>query len=169
MNRKEHPMKLPKGTTAASSAPEERFAKNRRAILMAVIGGAAGIISPSAQAGDGRRNKGGSGRVTEASDQDDDKRTMKDGMRPQFQDLKKLGPDRQVKTIRYRQDTYTVTTADGQSTDFWEANLRFRIDSSGTGPLHGKPVILPTGMMGDRTSVFFASPQEIGTFIKHQY
>jgi hypothetical protein len=24
------------------------------------------------------------------------------------------------------------------------------------------------GMMGDRATVFFASPEEIGTFIKHQ-
>src|SRR5487761_16784 len=44
----------------------------------------------------------------------------------QFQDLKKLGPDRQVQAIRYCHDTYRVTTADGKTTDFWEANLRFK-------------------------------------------
>ena len=69
-----------------------------------------------------------------------------------FQDLKKLGTDRQVQAIRYCHDTYHVTTA----------------DSSDTGPLAGKPVILPAGMMGDRASVFFAAPEEIGTFLKHQ-
>jgi cytochrome c len=61
-----------------------------------------------------------------------------------------------------------VTTADGQTTDFWEVNLRLKTDSSDTGPLAGKPVILPAGMMGDRASVFFATPDEISTFIKQQ-
>jgi cytochrome c len=90
------------------------------------------------------------------------------GMTAQFQDLKKLGPDHQVEAIRYCHDTYHVTTADGQSIDFWEANLRFKTDSSGTGPPSGKPVILPAGMMGDRASLFFAAPEEISAFIKHQ-
>ena len=87
---------------------------------------------------------------------------------PGFQDLKKLGTDRQVQAIGYCRDTYHVTTADGKTADFWEANLRFKTDSSNTGPIAGKPVLLPAGMMGDRASVFFASPEEIGTFIKHQ-
>lgn len=85
-----------------------------------------------------------------------------------FQDLKTLGADRQVQAIRYCHDTYHVTTADGKTADFWEANLRFKTDSSNTGPVAGKPVILPAGMMGDRASVFFAAPDEISTFIKHQ-
>jgi len=85
-----------------------------------------------------------------------------------FQDLKKLGADRQVQTITYCRATYHVTTADGKTTDFWEANLRLKTDSSDTGPLAGKPIILPAGMMGDRASVFFAAPEEIGTFIKNQ-
>jgi cytochrome c len=87
---------------------------------------------------------------------------------PGFQDLKKLGADRQVQAIRYCRDTYRVTTADGKTADFWEANLRFKTDASSTGPLAGKPVIMPAGMMGDRASVFFASPDEISAFIKHQ-
>jgi cytochrome c len=85
-----------------------------------------------------------------------------------FQDLKKLGADRQVQAIAYCRDTYHVTTADGQTTDFWEANLRFKTDSSDTGPLSGKPVMLPAGMMGDRASVFFAAPGEISPFVKHE-
>jgi cytochrome c len=87
---------------------------------------------------------------------------------PPFEDLKKLGREHQVETIRYCHDTYTVTTADGHTADFWEANLRFKTDSSGTGPLAGKPIITPAGMMGDRASVFFAAPEEIGAFVKHQ-
>ncbi len=85
-----------------------------------------------------------------------------------FQDLKKLGPDRQVQAIRYCHDTYHVTTADGQTADFWETNLRFKTDSSETGPHPGKPAIMPAGMQSDRASVFFAAPDEISTFIKHQ-
>ena len=85
-----------------------------------------------------------------------------------FQDLKKLGADRQVQAIRYCHDTYHVTTLDGETVDFWEANLRFKTDSSDTGPLLGKPTLMPAGMMGDRASVFFAYPDEISSFIKHQ-
>jgi cytochrome c len=85
-----------------------------------------------------------------------------------FQDLKQLGADRRVQAVRYCRDTYHVTTADGHTADFWEANLRFKTDSSSTGPLPGKPTLMPAGMMGDRASVFFASPDEISTFIKHQ-
>jgi cytochrome c len=87
---------------------------------------------------------------------------------PGFQDLKKLGPGHQVQAIRYCRDTYHVTTADGRTNDFWEVNLRFKTDSSETGPLAGKPAILPAGMQGDRASVFFASPDEIGPFIEQQ-
>jgi cytochrome c len=86
--------------------------------------------------------------------------------RPLFEDLKKLDPTHQVRAIGYCRDTYHVTTADGQATDFWEANLRLKTDSSGTGPLPGKPVMLRAGMMGDRASVSFAAPDEISTFIK---
>jgi len=89
-------------------------------------------------------------------------------MAPPFTDLKKLGADRQVKAIRYCRDTYHVTTADGRVTEFWEANLRLKTDSSDTGPRRGKPVIMPAGMMGDRASIFFAAPDEISGFIKHQ-
>jgi cytochrome c len=88
--------------------------------------------------------------------------------RPIFEDLKKLDRTHQVTAIGYCRDTYYVTTADGQATDFWEANLRLKTDSSGTGPLPGKPVMLRAGMVGDRASVFFAAPDEISTFIKHR-
>jgi cytochrome c len=91
---------------------------------------------------------------------------MMGGMAPQFHDLKTLGPEREVQAVSYCHDTYRVTTGDGRITDFWEANLRFKSDSSDTGPLKGKPVILPAGMMGDRASMFFATPEEISAFIK---
>jgi cytochrome c len=84
-----------------------------------------------------------------------------------FDDLKKLGPAQQVSAIRYCHAAYEVATADGQTHEFWEANLRFKTDSSDTGPLPGKPAMMPAGMGGDRASVFFASPVEISTFVKH--
>jgi cytochrome c len=143
---------------------------NRRATLMLVVGGVAGIAAPSAGAGAAglRKREGGRGTSPAAADQAPGPKGMKIGLAPQFQNLKEAGPERQVVAIQYHQDTYRVITADGRSTDFWEANLRFKIDSSHTGPLSEKPVILPTGMMGDRASVFFASPAEISILIKHQ-
>jgi len=30
------------------------------------------------------------------------------------------------------------------------------------------PAIMPAGMMGDRATIIFAAPEEIGRFIKHQ-
>ena len=142
---------------------------NRRATLMLALGGIAGLASPSAGAGAEVHRKKGSRRTSTATVSDvGDTRSMKTGLVPQFRNLKEVGPDRQVVTIHYDQDTYRVTTADGRSAAFWEANLRFKIDSSDSGPLSGKPVILPTGMMGDRASVVFASPAELSAFIKHQ-
>jgi cytochrome c len=85
-----------------------------------------------------------------------------------LQDLKTLGVDRQVQGIRYCHDTYHVTTGDGRTLDFWERNLRFKTDASSVGPLAGKPVIMPAGMMGDRASIIFAAPEEIGHAISHQ-
>lgn len=57
-------------------------------------------------------------------------------------------------------------TADGQSAEFTEADLQFKVDSSPLGPRRGNPVILPAGHLGDRSWVFFAAPDEIGAFIK---
>lgn len=79
--------------------------------------------------------------------------------------LKTLGPEHQVTAVRHCEDTYEVVTADGTSEPYWELNLRFKTDGSELGPEPGKPVIVGAGMMGDRASVVFASPQEISPFI----
>jgi cytochrome c len=151
------------------NAQRRRFAMNRRATLRLVIAGVAGIASSSTAISAEFLRKKGSGRTSTAPAHDvGGARAMKTGLAPQFRNLKKVGPDRQVVTIYHVQDAYTVTTADGRSTDFREANLRFKIDSSDIGPPTGKPVILPSGMMGDRASVFFASPAEMSAAIKHQ-
>ena len=80
--------------------------------------------------------------------------------------LKQLAPAEQVTAIRYCRDTYHVTTGDGETHDFWERNLRFKTDSGDIGPPSGTPALVGAGMMGDRADVIFASPQEIGSFIK---
>jgi len=90
------------------------------------------------------------------------------GMAPQFQDLKKLGPERHVRAIRLCRDSYFVTTADGKTRPFWEPNLRLETDSSALGPARDQPAIMPAGMMGDRAAVIFAAPADISAFVKQQ-
>jgi len=85
----------------------------------------------------------------------------------QSPNLKALGLDRQVATIRHDREVFEVTTADGRSTVFPAVNLRFKIDASDNGPPAGRPVILPGGMMGDRATVLFASAAEIGELVKY--
>jgi len=156
-----------RATADLDNAERRRFAMNRRATLMLLIGGVVSIASPSAGA-ELHRKKGSGRRSTATLNEISGTRDMRTRSAPQFQNLKEAGPDCQVVTIHYDQDTYKITTADGPSTDFWEANLRFKIDSSDNGPLSGEPVILPSGMMGDRALVFFASPAEMSALIKHQ-
>src|SRR5215467_11480125 len=79
--------------------------------------------------------------------------------------LKTVDASSRVKSITYCRDTFRVTTEDGKSRDFWERNLRFKTDSSDEGPDKNAPAILAAGMMGDRASVVFASPDEISRFI----
>ena len=79
--------------------------------------------------------------------------------------LKKVEASELVRTIQHCGDTYRVTTQDGQTHAFWERNLRFKTDSSADGPNKGAPAIVGAGMMGDRASVIFASPDEISASI----
>jgi len=79
--------------------------------------------------------------------------------------LKKLEPADRVQAITYCKDTYTATTANGQTHKFWERNLRIKTDASGDGPEKNAPALLNAGMMGDRADVIFADPNEISPFI----
>ena len=81
-------------------------------------------------------------------------------------DLKRAPPASQVVEIGHCKDAYTVTTADGKTRKIWEFNLRFKTDSSKSGPRNGRPVIVGAGMQGDRSSVVFATPAEISTFVR---
>lgn len=53
----------------------------------------------------------------------------------------------------------------GEIIPFWEFNLRFKTDGSDHGPEPGKPVIVGTGMGGDRAAVVFSAPSEISASI----
>ena len=83
----------------------------------------------------------------------------------QVPDLKHAEPALRVRAISYCKDTYTVTTADGQTHKFWERNLRLKTDSSGEGPEKHAPALIPAGMMGDRADVIFSDPAEISASI----
>lgn len=80
--------------------------------------------------------------------------------------LKKAAADAQVTSLTRCGDTYTLKTAKGAVRKIWEFNLRLKTDSSQYGPFAGQPVIAGSGMMGDRSSIVFASPAEISSFIK---
>ena len=79
--------------------------------------------------------------------------------------LKSPDPAERVQEISYFKDTYTITTADGQTRKFWERNLRLKTDASGDGPEKNAPALVPAGMMGDRADVIFADPTEISGLI----
>lgn len=82
--------------------------------------------------------------------------------------LKEADAASQVTAIRFCGDTYRLTMANGETHAFWEFNLRFKTDGSADGPLAGKPVLLGTGMRGDRAAVVFSRPEEISGFIRRQ-
>jgi len=83
----------------------------------------------------------------------------------QVPNLKKLYSAQRVQSITYCNDTYIVTTANGQSRKFWERNLRLKTDASEDGPKKNAPALVDAGMMGDRADVIFADPGEISPFI----
>lgn len=87
---------------------------------------------------------------------------------PAVPDLKKASPEATITSIRHCGDSYFVTNANGQMRNFWEFNLRFKTDTSPTGPAPGKPVMVGQGMQGDRAQVVFASPAEMAPFIQEK-
>ncbi len=89
-------------------------------------------------------------------------------MGPRVPNLEKARPETIVTMIRHCGDTYFVTTGDGKTEKVWEFNLRFKTDTSDSGPAPGKPVLLGVGMRGDRAAVIFSSTAEFGHFIKEQ-
>lgn len=81
-------------------------------------------------------------------------------------DLKKAPPHAVVSAMRHCGDTYFVTNGAGATLPFWDFNLRFKTDSSASGPAPGRPVLVGQGMQGDRAQVVFARFEEISAFIR---
>jgi cytochrome c len=79
--------------------------------------------------------------------------------------LKTIGPMQQVVSIRSLNDGYRLTMASGATASFSEFNLHFKTDSSERGPVKGRPVLLSVGMQGDRATIIFSDPSEIGASI----
>lgn len=102
------------------------------------------------------------------SDKGDDDASQETSRQGQLLDLKTLDSNNRITSITHCGDTYTVTVETRESFKFWEFNLRIKTDSSENGPMPGKPVLIPSGMMGDRAFVVFSTPSEISTFIESQ-
>lgn len=81
-------------------------------------------------------------------------------------DLKGAPASAIVTALRHCGDTYFVTHGDGETLPYWEFNLRFKTDSSASGPAPGRPVMVGQGMQGDRAQIVFARPEEISAFIR---
>ena len=126
------------------------IAITRRATLTLALAGAAGIADRPRQARAEGDSTAGSRAVSP----------------PLLRDLKTVGLEGQVTAVRHVGNTFEITTADGRVAVVCEINLRFKIDSSEQGPLAGRPIILPGGMMGDRATMFFATPAELGDLIE---
>lgn len=82
--------------------------------------------------------------------------------------LKGAAADSVVASLHHCKDTYIVKTADGKVHKVWEYNVRLKTDSSKQGPEPGKPVVAGSGMRGDRVSIIFTSPKELGDFVKER-
>jgi cytochrome c len=85
---------------------------------------------------------------------------------PALPDLKRAPAAAVVTVLRHCGDTYFVTNADGETIPYWEFNLRFKTDSSASGPAPGRPVVVGQGMQGDRAQIVFARPGELSAFIR---
>jgi hypothetical protein len=104
-----------------------------------------------------------------ASLHSNDSDSSSSGQIPGSIDLKTVGPEQQVASIQYSDGTFYVVTNSGTTASFPEFNLRFKTDSGAHGPARKRPVLLSAGMHGDRGSVVFSSPGEIGSYINDKY
>ncbi|MGH7946880.1 MAG: hypothetical protein ACREF9_18025 [Opitutaceae bacterium] len=80
--------------------------------------------------------------------------------------LKELPAEKLVKSVRYCERKYFVTTVAGDIFPFREFDLRFKTDAGDQGPRRGTPALLPAGGMGDRAFLIFSDPAEISAYIE---
>jgi cytochrome c len=83
-------------------------------------------------------------------------------------DLKAMAREYRVRSVRYCGDAFFVTTETGDVYPYWEFNVRLKTDSSALGPAKGAPVLIPSGMQGDRAYLVFAGPEEISPRIERR-
>jgi cytochrome c len=84
---------------------------------------------------------------------------------PALPDLRRAPSSAVVARLRHCGDTYFVTNSENKTIPYWEFNLRFKTDSSASGPAPGRPVLVSQGMQGDRAQVVFSRFEEISSFI----
>ena len=82
--------------------------------------------------------------------------------------LSSVGTNQRINRIRHCRDAYYITTADGAEFPFWETNVRIKTDTSALGPKSGEPVLLRSGMVGDRVSVVFSSLADVKALISEK-
>jgi len=80
-------------------------------------------------------------------------------------DLSAPDPKERITGMRHCRDAYHITLATGAEFPFWETNVRIKTDSSVRGPKAGMPVLIRSGMAGDRISVVFSSLAELNRFV----
>lgn len=80
------------------------------------------------------------------------------------ENLSDVDASRRITAMRHCRSTYSITTADGHEQPYWETNVRLKTDASGRGP-GSDPVLVSSGMMGDRVSVVFSNVEAIGNFV----
>ena len=81
-------------------------------------------------------------------------------------DLKRAPASRIVRSAAYCRGKYTLTFTDDSTTEVMEMHLRMKTDSGSRGPIAGRPVVLPSGMRGDRFFLIFSKPEEISAFLR---
>ena len=79
--------------------------------------------------------------------------------------LKSAPPHARVSRVRHCRDSYFATAANGAETPYWEMNVRIQLDTRGTGPEPGKPVIVGAGMQVDRASLVFVGLEDVARVI----
>ena len=161
-------MKISSATTDLSNTHDKKHAVNRRATFMLGIGSVIGLATQSSHARAESRATNGDGAMPAATTDAGNSGNPKAASASQFQNLKAIGPDRQVASIHHNRNAVEIVTADGRRAVYADADLRIKIDASDKGPSAGRPVILPGGMMGDRATIIFASPAEISALIKQR-
>ena len=137
---------------------DRKLAVDRRATFIVAVVSAIGLMMRSSWAR--------TAAATADKNKVDDTKNPNVTPATQLQDLKAARPEQQVVAIRHDGNKFEVATADGRSQVIRDIDLRIKIDTGDKGPVEGRPVILPGGMMGDRATLFFASPAEISALIQ---